>query len=175
MTEPKSAEPSNDLPTEKGAPEHVRTEIYKTRVSLVIAIIGVIGSLGVALITSRASVKSDLEQRFGNLRPIDVQSGHVEGSPAAFKDWGLDKPPVLTKDAPILPRKYKHQVLFKREFSSPPIVIVGINLLDCSNRANTRIQLYTDNVNSKGFTLVFQTWKDSLIYDVEVDWIAYQQ
>lgn len=47
--------------------------------------------------------------------------------------------------------------------------------LDISNSANIRLIVSAGNIDSKGFTARFQTWGDTRVHDVIIDWIAFQQ
>lgn len=157
------------------------TDAIASRASVLIALIGVLGSFGVAFI-NRQSVKSDIkesqseiEQRFKNLRGIHVQSGFVEGI-NSLPGWTLHEAPPRTglrETSP--PRIYTKRVDFAEPFSALPAVLVSIRALDASKEANTRIIVSAANIDARGFTMRFQTWSDSRIYDIIIDWIAYQQ
>jgi hypothetical protein len=152
-----------------------------SRATVMIALIGLAGSLGVAYINRQGvkadlrTNKSELELRFKNLRGIQVQSGFVEGI-NSLPDWTLHIAPVKThlrESTP--PRVFTKRVDFPEAFSSLPSVVVGIRALDASREANTRIIVSAGNIDTRGFTLRIQTWSDSKLYDVILDWLAYQQ
>ena len=73
------------------------------------------------------------------------------------------------------PRVYTKRVDFAEPFSALPTVLVAIRALDTSKDANTRIIVSAANIDARGFEMRFQTWSDSKVYDIIIDWIAYQQ
>lgn len=152
-------------------------KLNRGTVSIVIALIGVIGSVAVALITTRSSFQSQLKARSTQaiLNPIDIQAGHAAMQRAESKDCDLDKRVKHQSNEPLLARICPLQVTFRREFSDIPKVIVSINYLDSDKDENTRVWVQPTDITTSGFVLQFRTWSDSRVFDVEVDWIAFQQ
>jgi hypothetical protein len=152
-----------------------KPKLNKATVSIVIALVGPLASIAVALITTRASFQSQLKERSAQaiLNPIDIQAGHVAVQ-AGKKDCYLDTPPPKG-NKPKLARPCSVPVTFDREFSNVPRVVTAINYIDSDNRANTRVMVFPSDETTKGFMLTFQTWSDSAVYDVEAYWIAFQQ
>lgn len=70
-------------------------------------------------------------------------------------------------------RVYDSYVLFKQPFTVTPEISVSIHSLDMDRSHNDRIYCSVKDVTPYGFTLRAETWADSLIYAVGMDWIAY--
>ena len=137
------------------------------------ATIGVImiGSIAAAYITSRVTTMSIL----GDMKPIHQESGEVAlDKPTAIK-LGFTDPPTPIEKADRSPRWYSTHVNFAKPFHSTPLVHTGIRSFDLGKEANARLLVSATEINTKGFTLNIQTWSDSRVYGVGVDWIAYEQ
>lgn len=64
-------------------------------------------------------------------------------------------------------------IVFDEPFRSPPIVHVGISLWDVAQNTNLRADISAENITESGFDMVFQTWGDSKIARVRMNWIAF--
>jgi hypothetical protein len=85
---------------------------------------------------------------------------------ASLDGWSLLEP------GPLGPRVFRHDVLFVRPFSSPPVVHVGIVGLDVSKDHNLRVRVRPADISAGGFTLEAETWLNTQIWSVEVSWLA---
>ncbi|KAH8148317.1 uncharacterized protein LAJ45_07770 [Morchella importuna] len=63
---------------------------------------------------------------------------------------------------------------FERTFAdSPPIVLVWLNSVHANKSHNTRVKVYTSDIDKQGFTIHVDTWGDSILYSGGASWIAY--
>ncbi|KAN0036989.1 hypothetical protein ACTFIV_002315 [Dictyostelium citrinum] len=69
-------------------------------------------------------------------------------------------------------KKSIRHVDFDVPFSGTPKVSLGINFLDASSSAQTRIRCIAQNITSKGMDISFTTWNENTVYDVAVDYVA---
>jgi H-type lectin domain len=142
------------------------------RIDIVLAIVGVLGSLAVTSITSAFRMES--ADRFqARYNGFDIQYGHLSGSSAEDATWTLDKIlPIEEREANF--RKSRHHIRFDRDFSEIPTVIVNLAQLHSTNNAHLRIMMNVENATRTGCDIVISTWSDSKIYWVEMDWFAFQ-
>jgi len=69
-------------------------------------------------------------------------------------------------------RVVRQTVLFKKRFSSEPLVSVGMTGIDASQDQNQRYHLLAENITPQGFDLVFITWGDTKIARACASWTA---
>lgn len=154
--------------------------------AIAIATIGVIGSIGPAYVTARAtahasvqdqvpsSVADYLDERFPNLTLADIRTGLVNGNRADL-DWHLDTVPKLApRSTDRVERNVYRKITFDPPFSATPHVLVAITTIDASNESHLRLIAMPGDVTPEGFTLTIQTWSDTQLYWVQVEWLAYQ-
>jgi hypothetical protein len=79
-------------------------------------------------------------------------------------DWSL-----RTNDGP---RRYVHEVVFERAFSGPPVVQLGIVGIDSSKDHNLRLRVHPEAISATRFTIFVETWWETVIYGVDVSWLA---
>ena len=63
-------------------------------------------------------------------------------------------------------------VTFNQPFSEPPKVVWGTSGLDIDHLHNTRYSSSISNVNEKGFVFHSNTWSDTGLYQLIVQWMA---
>lgn len=139
-------------------------KLTENQTLIICAIIALFGSIIPAIITSVVTVDS----RLGNLKMIDIQSGVGENI-AADNCTGTS----LSSGA-VGSRKYEQKIGFQRPFTGLPAIFLSPVLIDASKDQNLRLSTYATGISAEGFTLVVQTWYDSKICGVQVQWIAYQ-
>ena len=61
---------------------------------------------------------------------------------------------------------------FGYEFDNKPEVFVAIAMIDADSRKNIRISVYVQSIHEDKFTFSVTTWYDSVVYGVDVAWIA---
>ena len=89
----------------------------------------------------------------------DIQSGQF----STTEDHAWDKPQASTS----------RRINFSRSYAQTPRVIIWLNSLDMSCKANWRANAYATDVTPAGFTLHLDTWADSVLYDARATWVAY--
>ena len=82
--------------------------------------------------------------------------------------WNLD---VAGSDANE-PRSFSVPVVFAAEFSSVPVVHLGLTGLDVDQRDSSRVTLSAENISPSGFLAVISTWAGSRVFSVEFNWLA---
>ncbi|MEU4341014.1 H-type lectin domain-containing protein [Nocardia sp. NPDC023852] len=70
-------------------------------------------------------------------------------------------------------REWREPVTFTKPFNSPPEVTVGLSMVDIGKVANSRVMVEAENITGQGFDLVVKAWDDTVLYSVNVDWLAY--
>ncbi len=65
------------------------------------------------------------------------------------------------------------RVTLNPPFPNEPRIHLGYGLLDSEYYFNLRIDVFTQNINAKGFDICLSTWEDTRINSVNVNWIAY--
>ncbi len=69
-------------------------------------------------------------------------------------------------------KQFTRVVVFPTPFAAPPAVVTGITWLDTLYSANTRIAAWATEITAEQFTMVFDTWADSVVYGCSVSWVA---
>jgi hypothetical protein len=70
-------------------------------------------------------------------------------------------------------RTYTHDISFGTEFGEVPTVIPMLRSFHVQEGEDPRIAVGVQNVAETGFTLIVQTWHDTSVVGVGVNWIAY--
>lgn len=70
----------------------------------------------------------------------------------------------------VQPRRLTQRVNFDPPFVEPPAVMVGISGIEALHRP--RIRLLTENVSAQGFDLAVETWEDTFVTELSVQWLA---
>jgi hypothetical protein len=150
---------------------------------ILVAVIGLVGTISAASIPAILTylqtneridaTAKNLDQRLRNLSGIDVKSGS-ETLGESDPGWTLLTPP---KDATAnyAARKAVKKVSFEPPFSGQPFVFVAVNFVDADKDVNLRYAVYANDITPRGFDLVFQTWADTKIHTIGVNWLAYQR
>jgi hypothetical protein len=82
--------------------------------------------------------------------------------------WNLD----TVDSGSAEPRSFSVPVVFASEFSSIPVVHLGLTGLDVDQRDSARITLKAENISPSGFEAVISSWADSRVFAVEFNWLA---
>ena len=64
-------------------------------------------------------------------------------------------------------------VRFDIPFQKPPQVVIGLTKFDTNKDRNARLSVEAKDVGAASFEVEFKTWSDTLVYGVEVSWLAY--
>ncbi|HEX5881783.1 MAG TPA: H-type lectin domain-containing protein [Actinomycetota bacterium] len=93
-----------------------------------------------------------------------VLMGYVSGNHGQ-PDWTLDDPQVGQ-------RTVIRSVTFPKPFPQVPGVLVNLRGLDAAAGKNLRVRVYAADITPTAFNVKFETWADSIIYEVRASWIA---
>jgi hypothetical protein len=165
------------------APRERRNSVDPHLATIIVAIIGLVGSVVATVISTTAKSQSEttqnkqtqFEERFSNLKGIDIQSGNLDAKSIEL-GWTLGQPRDKGRIDPDLVREWTKHVKFDHPFSAQPVVRVGISGLDSwSKTGSTGLYIYAGNVTTTGFDLVIMPWNDLEVYSLTAEWIAYQQ
>ncbi len=84
--------------------------------------------------------------------------------------WNLfNAPTSFDKNGTPLPRWNTYHVKFKKAFSSPPVVTLGITTIDSDG---PHVNAVTQNITTTGFDLALGTWNVWKVAALNVSWIA---
>lgn len=141
--------------------------------SVLIAVVGVIGSVTVALI-NRHEVQSNISERFKNLGPVQIDSGNALGT-MTLQNWTLAKAYPVNDSRFSIPRFYVQHIRFSHEFPTPPLVFLSTVEIDAKRGTHLNYIVFAGNITSQGFDLQYQAFGDSEINTLNVLWLAYEQ
>ena len=107
----------------------------------------------------------ELEQR---LEKIEHSSGRIVASgQEKLKKDGLLMSPDGDKDRVVtIPIKFENEIEGVRK------IIPSILAIDADSHANTRFDVYSENLTPAGFDLKISTWYDSKVHVIVISWIA---
>ena len=94
-----------------------------------------------------------------------IENGKVAGE-ATDADWGLEEP-----IAGGASRHTQRRVNFQSRFAGTPHVSVSIYSFDIPGN-NARLDVYAEDIDNKGFDIVFHTWGDTTVHAAKAEWIA---
>ncbi len=100
-----------------------------------------------------------------NVAPLSLLSA-VVSLDASLHGWSLLEPVPETR------RRFCQAVAFERDFSTAPVVQVGLVGIDASKEDNLRVSVRAEEITALGFTLCVETWLNTKIWSVEVSWLA---
>ena len=82
----------------------------------------------------------------------------------------------LVKDIiPALHTRLVRDVKFYHPYPEVPEVICYLVHIDSSERRNHRMHVEPQNITPSGFELCFSTWGDSIIHELEAEWLAFSK
>lgn len=64
------------------------------------------------------------------------------------------------------------KVRFTKPFSRAPDVSAAIVKIDTDHRNNLRAKVFAENITTRGFDLIAETWSDTIVYGLSASWIA---
>ena len=70
------------------------------------------------------------------------------------------------------PREVVQPVIFDEPFTDLPAVTLGLVMWDIAEGSNSRIDLGTQTISTRGFEIRLRTWGDTRIARVRVSWQA---
>jgi hypothetical protein len=103
------------------------------------------------------------------MQRIDThQLGVEQGSLLLFSDF-QDGGAMWTGKGP---RELRRVIDFDEPFARPPVITVGLSMLDMDQASNHRVDICAEMVTEKSFIIVFRTWGDTRVARVRADWMA---
>lgn len=109
-----------------------------------------------------------LEQLSSGVIPLSMCSATVTLG-HTMSGWNLSD---AIFDAQPTPRTFVYDVIFDKPFSSIPVVQATLCGFDIDNRVSGRVSIRVDAITPGGFTLEISTWERSMVYSVDVSWLA---
>ena len=79
---------------------------------------------------------------------------------------------VGQKYSPALAWPYTAKVTFQSPFEQAPTVSFGLYHLDNEWNKNLRIDTAVSGVTTTGFQISINTWDDTILYGVQIRWMA---
>lgn len=64
------------------------------------------------------------------------------------------------------------EIKFKQNFSKAPQIFMGITKMDIAGAHDARLRLTVNNLSNDGFDWAFETWGDTVIYELRVTYLA---
>ena len=111
-----------------------------------------------------------LDNRISKLSSIKIQSG----------DWKITDGRGTPNDLSVSKKKKKEvrsltkKIRFKPEFEKPPQIFLGFSQIGTdSSKHDMRISVEAKNVTPSGFDICVYTWDEALVYEFNVQWLAY--
>ncbi|XP_055889526.1 uncharacterized protein LOC129926918 [Biomphalaria glabrata] len=69
-------------------------------------------------------------------------------------------------------KEKKVSIVFKQPFCSTPYIILEPTVLDIDKNFNTRLVIKAIDVTQNGFVLQVYTYADTILYAIEISWLA---
>jgi hypothetical protein len=131
--------------------------------ALVVAVLGVATAVAISFFSTKSALRAS--RVVGGQYEVKLYEYGDNGEPKR----GADGKPIGRSQA-VIP------IQFGGVFSKPPRVIVSLNGVDAWRGSNTRVFVYAGNNATKdGSDFVVQTWGDSIVYNAQVSWIAFEE
>ena len=103
------------------------------------------------------------------MRRIDTNwLGVAEGHVTLFDHW-VDATEMWEG---IGPRQVRYPVAFDGAFAAPPVIHLSATLIDAHSGHYLRLSLRAEEIGLTGFILVADTWEDTRIARLGVNWQA---
>ncbi len=110
----------------------------------------------------------------GNTGPAGIQGAIVDTGVELHSmnetGWNLfNAPTSFDKNGTPIPRWNTYHVNFKKVFSSPPVVTLGITAIDSDG---SHVNAVAQNITTTGFDLSLGTWNVWKVAALNISWIA---
>uniref|UniRef100_A0A0B7JME5 H-type lectin domain-containing protein n=1 Tax=Bionectria ochroleuca TaxID=29856 RepID=A0A0B7JME5_BIOOC len=70
-------------------------------------------------------------------------------------------------------RSCRQEIVFDREYSKKPTVLVWLSSIDSSKETTHRFEVLAEDVTTRGFTMRFRTWLGSKFFGYAASWVAF--
>ncbi|CAH0055077.1 unnamed protein product [Clonostachys solani] len=70
-------------------------------------------------------------------------------------------------------RSSRREIVFDREYSKKPTVLVWMSIIDSSKDTTHRFEVLAEDVTTRGFTMRFRTWLGSQFFGYAASWVAF--
>ena len=101
---------------------------------------------------------------------LEIAPGDSDIQTGRCNTYGLVKDTI-----PELHTRLIRDVKFYHPYPEVPEVICYLVHIDSSERRNHRMHVEPQNITPSGFELCFSTWGDSVIYELEAEWMAFRK
>ncbi len=81
-----------------------------------------------------------------------------------------EKAPELTRGSGF--RKISEAITFEKKYTQPPIVFTSLTGLDTNKNLNSRVKVSVKNISASGCEIEIETWGHTMVWFVQVDWLA---
>ena len=72
------------------------------------------------------------------------------------------------------PRSFRSpDIGFQPPFSGTPQILLAISGIDSEHTTNLRVTLNLEDVEPEEFNIVVNTWDDTILYSLNVTWLAF--
>ncbi|CAH0055465.1 unnamed protein product [Clonostachys solani] len=118
---------------------------------------------------------ADLEHQVATLvQRVELQ----EKQAAKLQHFVIDQGSWHTNDVRSWQKpeeKTSGRVNFSQKFSQVPKVTVSLRSVDTNKDYNTRVKVYTSDIDKTGFTIHADSWSNTQLYSAGVSWVAIGQ
>jgi hypothetical protein len=138
------------------------TSKVEVRKAIVGALLGILTAVALSYLTTRSALRAS--RVVGGQYEVKLHEFGEDGQPRRQADGS-----VVGRSEAIIP------IDFGGVFEKPPRVIVSINGIDSWGGANTRVHAYAgSNATKDRSDIVVKTWGTSIVFTVQVSWIAFE-
>ncbi|KAI9713377.1 MAG: hypothetical protein M1812_006655 [Candelaria pacifica] len=101
---------------------------------------------------------------------LEIAPGDTDVQTGRCNTFGLDKTTTDEQDMHII-----RHVSFYHKYEEAPSVICYLVSIDSSKDRNHRMQVEALSTTKSGFELHFRSWADSIVYELEAEWVAFSK
>ena len=101
---------------------------------------------------------------------LEIAPGDSDIQTGRCNTYGLVKDTNFERHTRLI-----REVKFYQPYQEVPEVICYLVHIDSSERRNHRMHVEPLNITPSGFELCFNTWADSIIFELEAEWVAFRK
>ena len=117
---------------------------------------------------NQTSLVMDQQINNGNFKPLSTLSAVLRLDQSS-DDWNLSQLTDAEEDGR---REYLAHVNFVSPFNNVPLVHLGLTGFDIDKQESARISVEPTNITSYGFIVKVETWSNTRVYSVDINWLA---